>query len=115
MVAKKKGNHIEGKRSSSTHRTPAQIRKQTTGFNKTPEEKRKRALRMKARRVAEKAGKVKKNDGQELNHKKALSRGGSNSANNIEVVAQSKNRAHGLTKGNGRAKKKKSKPTKRKK
>lgn len=118
MVAKKRTTPCN-KRSPTTHRTCAQIKAQTDGYNKTPAEKKKRAQRMKARRAAEKDGKVSKGDGKEVDHKKMLSKGGSNAKSNQRIVARSKNRAHGTSPGGSApskySKKKKSKPTKRKK
>lgn len=49
------------------------------------------AKRKRIRRAMEKAGKVKK--GQDVNHKKPLSKGGSNKMSNAEAVSPSKNRS----------------------
>lgn len=49
--------------------------------------------RMRARRALEKEGKVKKGDGKEVDHKKPLKAGGSNSKSNLQVVDQKTNRA----------------------
>ena len=57
------------------------------------EEKKKRAKRNKARRLMEKAGKVKKHDGKEVDHKKPLSKGGSNSTKNLRVLTAKQNRS----------------------
>lgn len=48
--------------------------------------------RMRARRKLEKEGKVKKGDGKEVNHKKALKSGGSNAKSNLEITSRKKNR-----------------------
>ena len=51
------------------------------------------AERLRLRREAEKAGLVKKNDGKDLDHKKPLSKGGSNTLKNARVTTPSKNRS----------------------
>ena len=48
--------------------------------------------RLRLRRQAMKLGMVKKGDGKDLDHKKALSKGGSNSLKNVRVVSASANR-----------------------
>jgi len=100
------------------HRTPAQVKAHIKGYQSTPKEKAKRAKRMKARRLMEKEGKVSKGDGKEVNHKKMLSKGGSNARSNLQVTSAKKNRAHGTSPGGSApsktAKKKRAKPTKRK-
>lgn len=73
-------------------------------YNATPEEKRKRALRNKARREALREGKVRKGDEREIDHKKPLSKGGSGAKSNTRVVSRAKNRAHGMSRGGGRRK-----------
>lgn len=51
-------------------------------------------MRNKARRKMVKAGKVKSFDGKDVDHKKALSKGGSNKRTNLQVLAASKNRSY---------------------
>ena len=63
-------------------------------YHGTPKAKKQRAMRNKARREAEKEGKVKKGDGKEVHHKKALSNGGGNEKSNQEVVSRKKNRSY---------------------
>lgn len=58
-------------------------------------EKKRRAARNKARRDAEKRGAVKKGDSKEIDHKKPLARGGSNSRVNQRVVSRATNRKKG--------------------
>lgn len=53
-----------------------------------PERRKKRAMRNKARRQLMAEGKVKKGDGKVVNHKKALSKGGSTSRKNLEVQSR---------------------------
>lgn len=47
----------------------------------------------KARREMEKAGKVHKGDGKDVDHKQPLSKGGSTSRSNLRVVPASTNRS----------------------
>ena len=54
------------------------------------------ATRHRARRKMEKAGKVK--PGQDVDHKKPLSKGGSNDIGNLEAKSPSKNRSYKRTK-----------------
>lgn len=61
----------------------------------TDKAKKDRATRNKARKRAEKAGKVKKGDGKEVDHKKALAKWGSNKTSNTRVLSRKKNRQLG--------------------
>ena len=54
--------------------------------------------RLALRREAEKAGMVKPHDGKDLDHKKPLSKGGSNTLKNARVTSPSKNRSFPRTK-----------------
>lgn len=74
-------------------------------YDSQPHVKKKRALRNKARRKLMKEGKVRVGDGKDVNHKKALSHGGSNSRKNLEATPASKNRSYARTKS-GKMKKK---------
>lgn len=67
-------------------------KKEYAATHGTPEGKRKRAMRNKARRRAERQGKVKKGDGKEVDHKNHLSKGGSNSEKNVRIVSRKENR-----------------------
>lgn len=51
------------------------------------------AKRSKLRRQMIKEGRVHRNDGKDVDHKKALSKGGSNSTSNARVVSPSTNRS----------------------
>jgi len=64
-------------------------------FHGKPEQKKNRAVRNAARATAEKAGKVRKGDGLECDHKKPLSKGGSNTTKNVRVVSRATNRKKG--------------------
>ena len=63
-------------------------------YHGTPEAKKQRAARNKARREAEKEGTVKKGDGKEVDHKVPLSKGGSNDKSNRRVVSRKTNRSY---------------------
>ena len=71
-------------------RSPEYYRK----YHGTPKAKKQRAARNKARREAEKEGKVSKGDGKEVDHIKALSNGGSNAKSNRRVISRKKNRSY---------------------
>ena len=62
-------------------------------YNSQPEQIKKRAQRNAARAEAEKAGKVKKGDGKDLDHKNPIRNGGSNAPSNLRVTTPAKNRA----------------------
>lgn len=74
-------------------------------YQGTEEQKKKRAQRNTARRQAEKAGKVKKGDGKDIDHKKPIRSGGGNGKGNVRVRSKAANRADNGGKG-GRPKKK---------
>ncbi len=60
---------------------------------KSPEGVKKRVLRDQARTAAIKSGKLSgKNDNREIDHKKPLSKGGSNAPSNIGVLSATANR-----------------------
>lgn len=68
-------------------------RKYTNDYQSTPEQIKNRSARNKARREAAKAGLVKKGDGKDVDHIDPLSKGGTNSKQNVRVVPASKNRS----------------------
>lgn len=70
-------------------------KKEYNDYHSKPEQKKNRAKRNKARKEMEKNGRVKKGDGKEVDHKKPLSKGGSNSKKNIRVVSRKTNRKKG--------------------
>lgn len=67
-------------------------------YDGKPSVKKKRALRNKARRKLMKEGVVRKGDGKDVDHKKPLSKGGSNGRSNLRAVPASKNRSFARTK-----------------
>lgn len=69
-------------------------------YNQSEEQKTRRAQRNAARREMEKAGKVHKGDGRDVDHKKHKARGKlNNSKGNLRVMDASKNRAKNLKTG----------------
>jgi|TARA_B100000073_G_C23393960_1_gene436314 5-methylcytosine-specific restriction endonuclease McrA len=66
-------------------------RKEYDEYHKQPEQKKNRAARNKARRDAG----LKKGDSREVDHKKPLSKGGTNSLDNVRIVARATNRKKG--------------------
>jgi hypothetical protein len=61
-------------------------------YNARPEEVAKRVKRNQARATMEKAGKVAKGDGKDVDHKKPLKKGGSNGTSNLAVKSETANR-----------------------
>lgn len=75
-------------------------------YNSSPLQKKRRAQRNAARREMEKAGKVRKGDGKDVDHKSHKATGKlNNSKSNLRVMSRSANRAKNLGTG-GRKKKK---------
>lgn len=64
-------------------------------YHSSRKAKKARAARNKARRQMVKAGRVRKGDGKEVDHKRPLSKGGSNGKKNLRVVKRKKNRQDG--------------------
>ena len=62
-------------------------------YDGKPAVKKKRAKRNKARRTMEREGRVRKGDGKDVDHKRPLSKGGSNKKSNWRVVSRSENRS----------------------
>ena len=62
-------------------------------YTSKPEVKHKRAEQNAARREMERAGRVHKGDGKDVDHKTPLSKGGTNSKSNLRVVSQHTNRS----------------------
>jgi hypothetical protein len=68
-------------------------KKEVKNYTSKPAVKKKRAVQNAARREMEKAGKVHKGDGKDVDHKRPLSKGGTNSKANLRVVDKSTNRS----------------------
>lgn len=67
-------------------------------YDGSPEVKKKRALRNKARRQLEAEGVVHKGDGKDVHHVKPLAKGGGTARSNLQAVPASKNRSFARTK-----------------
>jgi len=82
--------------------------KQQRKYNSSAKQKANRAKRNLARAKAIKAGRVKKGDGKDVDHKRKLMNGGSNKKSNTRVRSKSANRAdNGKTGGRKKKSKKK--------
>jgi hypothetical protein len=68
-------------------------RKEYDNYQGTEEQKKRRAKRNAARNKLKKKGKVRKGDGKDVDHKKPLSKGGTNKASNLKVKSKHKNRS----------------------
>ena len=71
---------------------PRPYKKEYENYDGTEKVKKKRAERNRARRIMEEAGKVRKGDGKDVHHNKALSKGGSHK-DGLSVVNASENRS----------------------
>ena len=78
-------------------------RKEYDTYHGTPQQRKLRAMRNKARRLLEKEGRVKKGDGKHVDHIKPLSKGGTNGKKNLRVISAKAN----MRKGAGIRKRKK--------
>lgn len=72
-------------------------KKENRLYNSKPEEIRKRSLRNAARQMMEDAGLVHKGDGKDVDHRVALSKGGSGSRSNLRVTSAHSNRSYRRT------------------
>lgn len=72
-------------------------------YHASEEQKTNRAARNKGRRMMEEAGRVHKGDGKDVDHEKALAKGGSTSRSNLRVMSASANRGRN-SKNGGRPK-----------
>jgi len=61
-------------------------------YNAKPDQVKKRMERNNARAEMERAGKVSKGDGKDVDHKKPLKNGGTNAKSNLAVKSQTENR-----------------------
>lgn len=80
---------------------PRDYKKEYENYHSKPEQKKNRAKRNKARSEAMNDGRVKKGDGKDVDHKKPLSKGGSNHKSNTRVVSKSTNRSFPRNKNGG--------------
>lgn len=68
-------------------------RKEYDNYQGQPEQIKKRAERVKARRMMEKTGAVHKGDGKDVDHKVPLRSGGTTTKSNLRVRSKSANRS----------------------
>ena len=73
---------------------PRNYAKEYANYDGTPEVKKKRAQRNKARRILEREGVVHKGDGKDVDHKTPLSKGGTTVRSNLKAVPATKNRSY---------------------
>ena len=69
-------------------------------YQGTPEQIKKRAERVKARRLMEKKGLAHKGDGKDVDHVKPLSKGGGTTSGNLRVKSAHANRSYARNKDN---------------
>lgn len=72
---------------------PRNYKKEYENYQGKPSQIKKRAKRNAARRKLMKEGRVRKGDGKDVGHKRALSRGGGNSRSNLQVQSRTANRS----------------------
>lgn len=68
-------------------------KKEYKAYQGKPEQIKNRSKRNQARAIMAKAGKVKKGDGLDVDHKRALSKSGLNQLSNLQAISASKNRS----------------------
>ena len=74
---------------------PRSYRKEYDNYQGKPDQKKKRAMRNKARRMMTKAGKVRKGDGMDVNHRSGNAMDSRKS--NLDIKTKSKNRSFART------------------
>jgi hypothetical protein len=79
---------------------PRDYKKEYKNYHSKPEQKKKRASRNSARAAMVKAGKVRKGDGKDVDHKNGNPR--DNSKSNLRVQPKSKNRSFARNKNAGK-------------
>ena len=72
---------------------PRDYKQEYANYDGTPEVKKKRAQRNKARRMLEREGIVRKGDGKDVDHKQPLSKGGTTTRKNLVAKPASANRS----------------------
>ena len=68
-------------------------KREYAAYQGKPEQIKNRSKRNQARAIMAKAGKVKKGDGKDVDHKRALSKSGLNQLSNLQAISKSKNRS----------------------
>lgn len=66
----------------------------SAAYEDTPEQVRNREARNRARHAMEKAGRVRKGDGRDVDHVKPLAKGGATSTSNLRVISVHRNRGY---------------------
>jgi len=92
---KSKRNRYAGKgtnKRKSSNKATGRDYSYDKAYQSSPEQKKNRAKRNKARAEAIKDGRVRVGDKKDLDHKKPLSKGGSNKKSNTRVVSRKYNR-----------------------
>ena len=79
------------KKKKSTSRKPRNYKREYKKYHKKPKQKKRRAQRNSARRKMTKAGKVRKGDGKDVDHKNRNT--ADNRSKNLRAVSKSKNRS----------------------
>lgn len=82
---------------SRSHKNERNYKLEYKNYQGKPEQIANRAQRNSARAQLMKEGLVKKGDGNDVNHKEALIKGGSNSRSNLNVVDANENRSYPRT------------------
>lgn len=72
---------------------PRPYKKEYEQYHSSQEQKKNRAKRNAARRKLEKAGRVLKGDGKDVDHKTPISKGGGNGDGNLRVKSKGSNRS----------------------
>ena len=76
-------------------------RKEYDNYHSSDKQKKSRAKRNSARSEMAKAGKVRKGDGKDVDHKKPIVKGGGNGKSNLRVKSKSDNRSFKRTRSAG--------------
>ena len=84
--------------------TKRDYKKEYKEYHSKPEQKANRAKRNAARATMVEAGRARKGDGKDVDHKRPLKRGGGNGTSNLRVVSKSTNRSAGAAIRYGRGK-----------
>jgi len=88
------GNNVMAKKGEiKKNAKPRTVRDRA--YDSSPARKKARAARNKARAQAVKAGKAKKGDGKDVDHKKPIRNGGKTTKGNTRVISAKKNRSAG--------------------
>jgi hypothetical protein len=81
------------KKDPKTGKSVRDYKREVALYTSKPEVIKKRSEQNAARAIMEKAGKVTKGDGKDVDHKTPLSKGGTNSKSNLRAVPASTNRS----------------------